>query len=161
MKTRQRFRLILIKPSHYDNDGYVIRWWRGGLPSNSLACLYGIALECRERQVLGADFEIDIEAIDETNWKVRVEDLTHSIKAVAAQRYSASSTAAMKRTPCRQPSTPPCPTRRISWFRSHTPWWRVALSMRQSSSSGWPASGPGWKTAETANRPRRLVGQDR
>jgi len=46
------FKIVLIKPSHYDNDGYVIRWWRGGLPSNSLACLYGIALECRERQVL-------------------------------------------------------------------------------------------------------------
>jgi radical SAM superfamily enzyme YgiQ (UPF0313 family) len=84
MKTNKTFRLVLIKPSHYDNDGYVIRWWRGGLPSNSLACLYGIALECRERQVLGADFDIDIEAIDETNWKVRVEDLTHSIKAADA-----------------------------------------------------------------------------
>ena len=84
MTTNKSFRLVLIKPSHYNNDGYVIRWWRGGLPSNSLACLYGIALECRERQVLGADFDIDIEAIDETNWKVRVEDLTRSIKAADA-----------------------------------------------------------------------------
>jgi radical SAM superfamily enzyme YgiQ (UPF0313 family) len=84
MKTNKSFRLVLIKPSHYDNDGYVIRWWRGGLPSNSLACLYGIALECRERQVLSADFDIDIEAIDETNRKVRVEDLTRSIKAADA-----------------------------------------------------------------------------
>jgi len=84
MRTRKSFRLVLIKPSHYDKDGYVIRWWRGGLPSNSLACLYGIALDCRERQVLGADFDIEIEAIDETNWKVRVEDLTRSIKAADA-----------------------------------------------------------------------------
>ena len=78
------FRLVLIKPSHYDNDGYVIRWWRGGLPSNSLACLYGIADDCRERRVLGADFDIDIDAIDETNWKVRVEELANSIKAADA-----------------------------------------------------------------------------
>jgi len=78
------FRLVLIKPSHYDNDGYVIRWWRGGLPSNSLACLYGIAEDCRERRVLGADFDIDIDAIDETNWKVRVEELANSIKAADA-----------------------------------------------------------------------------
>jgi radical SAM superfamily enzyme YgiQ (UPF0313 family) len=78
------FRLVLIKPSHYDNDGYVIRWWRGGLPSNSLACLYGIAEDCRERHVLGADFDIDIDAIDETNWKVRVEELANSIKAADA-----------------------------------------------------------------------------
>ncbi len=84
MKTNKSFLLVLIKPSHYDNDGYVIRWWRGGLPSNSLACLYGIAMECRERRVLGADFDIDIEAIDETNWKVSVEDLTCSIKAADA-----------------------------------------------------------------------------
>jgi radical SAM superfamily enzyme YgiQ (UPF0313 family) len=80
MGTGRRFRLILIKPSHYDNDGYVIRWWRGGLPSNSLACIYGIALECRERQVLGADFDIDIEAIDETNWKVSIGALARSIR---------------------------------------------------------------------------------
>ena len=40
---RQRFLLFLIKPSHYDDDGYVIQWMRSALPSNSLACLYGIA----------------------------------------------------------------------------------------------------------------------
>ena len=85
MRTSSKtFRLVLIKPSHYDNDGYVIRWWRGGLPSNSLACLYGIAEDCRERKVLGSDFDIDIEAIDETNWKVRVEEVTNSIKAADA-----------------------------------------------------------------------------
>jgi hypothetical protein len=33
----QRFRLILLKPSHYDDEGYVIRWWRAMIPSNSLA----------------------------------------------------------------------------------------------------------------------------
>ena len=54
------------------------------MPSNSLACLYGIALDCRQRKVLGADFDIDIEAIDETNWKVRVDELTRSIKAADA-----------------------------------------------------------------------------
>jgi radical SAM superfamily enzyme YgiQ (UPF0313 family) len=84
MRASKSFQLVLIKPSHYDDDGYVIRWWRGGMPSNSLACLHGIALDCRKRKVLGADFDIDIEAIDETNWKVRVEDLTRSIKAADA-----------------------------------------------------------------------------
>ncbi|MDA9403453.1 B12-binding domain-containing radical SAM protein [Bradyrhizobium sp. CCBAU 45389] len=84
MPTNKTFRLVLIKPSHYDSDGYVIRWWRGGLPSNSLACLHGIALDCRERQVLGADFDIDLEAIDETNRRVRVEELARSIKTANA-----------------------------------------------------------------------------
>ncbi|MBJ7408392.1 MAG: thiamine phosphate synthase, partial [Bradyrhizobium sp.] len=87
MKKNKTFRLVLIKPSHYDDDGYVIRWWRGGLPSNSLACLYGIALDCRERGVLGPDCNIEIDAIDETNWKVRVADLARAIKAALAGSF--------------------------------------------------------------------------
>ena len=51
------FQLILIKPSHYDDDGYVIRWWRAMIPSNSLAAVYGIAADCAERQVLGPDVD--------------------------------------------------------------------------------------------------------
>ncbi|RUM18677.1 radical SAM protein [Rhizobium phaseoli] len=66
----RRFQLILIKPSHYDDDGYVIRWWRAMIPSNSLAALYGIAAECAERQVLGPDTAIDITVIDETNTRI-------------------------------------------------------------------------------------------
>ncbi len=67
---QRRFQLILIKPSHYDDDGYVIRWWRSIIPSNSLAALYSIAADCAERGALGADVAIDIEAIDETNTRV-------------------------------------------------------------------------------------------
>jgi len=72
---KQRFQLILIKPSHYDDDGYVIRWWRAIIPSNSLAAVYGIAAECADRQVLGSDVAIDIEAIDETNTRIDVPAL--------------------------------------------------------------------------------------
>jgi hypothetical protein len=39
----RRFCLLLIKPSHYDDDGYVIQWLRSTIPSNSLAALYGLA----------------------------------------------------------------------------------------------------------------------
>ena len=28
---------MLVKPSHYDDDGYVIQWLRSAVPSNSLA----------------------------------------------------------------------------------------------------------------------------
>ena len=75
LPTRQRFQLVLIKPSHYDDDGYVIRWWRAMTPSNSLAAVYGIAADCAERRVLGADIDIDIEVIDETNTRVDVPAL--------------------------------------------------------------------------------------
>ena len=70
-----RFQLVLIKPSHYDDDGYVIRWWRGMIPSNSLAAVYGIARDCAERRVLGPDVDIDIDAIDETTTRVDIEAL--------------------------------------------------------------------------------------
>jgi hypothetical protein len=72
---KRRFQLILIKPSHYDDDGYVIRWWRAITPSNSLAAVYGIATDCAEREVLGPDTAIDIEAIDETNARVDIPAL--------------------------------------------------------------------------------------
>jgi radical SAM superfamily enzyme YgiQ (UPF0313 family) len=69
------FLLILIKPSHYDDDGYVIRWWRAMIPSNSLAAVYGIAADCAERRVLGPDVRIAIDPIDETHTRVNVSEL--------------------------------------------------------------------------------------
>jgi len=75
MTPKRRFQLVLIKPSHYGDDGYVIRWWRALIPSNSLAAVYGIAADCAERQVLGPDVAIDIETIDETNARIDVPAL--------------------------------------------------------------------------------------
>ena len=71
----RRFQLVLIKPSHYDDDGYVIRWWRAMIPSNSLAAVYSIAADCAERGVLGPAVTIDIEAIDETNTRIALPNL--------------------------------------------------------------------------------------
>jgi radical SAM superfamily enzyme YgiQ (UPF0313 family) len=67
----RKFLVELIKPSHYDDDGYVIQWWRGWIPSNSLSCLYGLALDARARRVLGDGVDIEIEAHDETNSIIR------------------------------------------------------------------------------------------
>src|SRR5438270_363722 len=69
------FQLVLIKPSHYDDDGYVIRWWRAMIPSNSLAAIYGIAADCAERHVLGSGIAITIDAIDETHTRVNLPAL--------------------------------------------------------------------------------------
>jgi len=63
----RRFSLVLIKPSHYDDDGYVIQWFRSAIPSNSLAVLYGLALECAADKILGDEVELEIHAFDETN----------------------------------------------------------------------------------------------
>ena len=82
MTTRQspkRFSLVLIKPSHYDDDGYVIQWLRSALPSNTLAVLNGLALDCQERHVLGDDVVIDISAFDETNTRIKPERIARRI----------------------------------------------------------------------------------
>ena len=75
-----RFQLILIKPSHYDGDGYVVQWLRSTMPSNSLAAVYGLALGAAERQILGPDLPIDVHAMDETNTRVKHRDLIKLIK---------------------------------------------------------------------------------
>lgn len=74
------FRLALIKPSHYDDDGYVIQWLRSSIPANSLACVYGLARDCRERSALGPDVDLDIQALDETNTRVRPDTIAAWIR---------------------------------------------------------------------------------
>jgi methylmalonyl-CoA mutase cobalamin-binding subunit len=78
--TEPRFQLILIKPSHYDWDGYVVQWLRSTMPSNSLAAVYGLAQGTAERQVLGPDLPIDVLAIDETNARVKTKELIRRIE---------------------------------------------------------------------------------
>ena len=75
----KRFSLVLIKPSHYDEDGYVIQWLRSAIPSNTLAVLNGLALDCRQRRVLGDDVAIDIQAFDETNTRIHPERIARQI----------------------------------------------------------------------------------
>ena len=78
---KQLFRLFLIKPSHYDDQGYVIQWARSSIPANTLAAVYGLALDCAERRTLGDDVEIKITAWDETNTRIRPEKIIRQIRA--------------------------------------------------------------------------------
>ena len=78
---KREFKVILVKPSHYDDDGYVIQWRRSGIPSNSLASVYGLIAECAEAHVLGPDVEITLEAYDECNTVIDVAAAAARIKA--------------------------------------------------------------------------------
>jgi hypothetical protein len=78
---KRAFRVVLIKPSHYDPDGYVIQWLRSTLPSNSLASVYGLIKECADERVLGPDVDIEIEACDECNTVVDVEGVVKRIRS--------------------------------------------------------------------------------
>jgi radical SAM superfamily enzyme YgiQ (UPF0313 family) len=78
------FRIVLVKPSHYDDDGYVIQWRRSTIPSNSLASVHGLLTECAAERVLGPDVDIAIEAYDECNTVVDVAAITRRIREAGA-----------------------------------------------------------------------------
>ena len=44
---QREFHVVLIKPAHYDDDGYPIQWFRSAIPSNTLACLNGLAMDAQ------------------------------------------------------------------------------------------------------------------
>lgn len=75
-----KFRVALIKPSHYDEDGYVIQWHRSAVPSNTLAALYGLTKDLIARKVLGDDVDITLDAYDETNTRIPVKKIIQQIK---------------------------------------------------------------------------------
>jgi tRNA A37 methylthiotransferase MiaB len=77
--TKPRFQLILIKPSHYDEDGYVVQWLRSTMPSNSLAAVYSLAQGAADRNILGSDLPIDVFAMDETNTRVKTKEILSRI----------------------------------------------------------------------------------
>ncbi|MBT3514090.1 MAG: radical SAM protein [Nitrospina sp.] len=81
MKNKKKFSLVLVKPSHYDDDGYVIQWFRSSMPANSLACLYGLAVECDKEKVLGENVEIEIHAFDEANTHINTKKITSIIES--------------------------------------------------------------------------------
>ena len=70
----ERFRIVLIKPSKYDDDGYVIRFWKGVLPSNTLNVLHGLTEDVIDRRIFG-DLPIEIVTFDETAEKVPISKI--------------------------------------------------------------------------------------
>ena len=77
--SKRKFPIVLIKPSHYDEDGYVIQWRRSTIPSNSLASLYGLLAQCAEERALGHDVDIEIEAVDECNTIVDIPAISERL----------------------------------------------------------------------------------
>ena len=71
---------VMIKPSHYDDDGYPIQWIRSAIPSNTLACLNALAEDARRREVLGPNVEIRLHTYDETNRRVRPDRIIRMIR---------------------------------------------------------------------------------
>jgi len=68
----RRLVVYLIKPSRYDDNGYVVRHWRGVLPSNTLACLAGLTEDVKARRLLGDHLEIETHLVDESVQRIPV-----------------------------------------------------------------------------------------
>jgi len=79
MPSKKTFAVVLIKPSHYDDDGYVIQWLRSTIPSNSLASVYGLIKDSGDARILGEDVDFDVVAHDETNTIIPVNAIIKRI----------------------------------------------------------------------------------
>ena len=75
LSARRKISVVIVKPSKYDDDGYVIRHFRGVLPSNTLACLSSLTRDVADRGILGNDVELEIELFDDTVQKIPVEQI--------------------------------------------------------------------------------------
>ncbi len=60
----RRLVVILVRTSKYDDEGYVVRHWRGTLPSNTLSCLHSLTEDAVRSGELGP-VEVRVEVIDE------------------------------------------------------------------------------------------------
>ncbi len=76
----KRLTVVLIKPSKYDDEGYVIRHFRGVLPSNTLACLSSLTEDLKRRRALGHNLEIRIRIFDDTVQPIHVDRIIRSNK---------------------------------------------------------------------------------
>ena len=74
----RKLHVYLIKPSQYDEEGYVVRHWRGVLPSNTLACLAALTEDVVARKLLGETLQVKLHLLDETVDKIPVKRVCRS-----------------------------------------------------------------------------------
>ena len=82
----KRLIVLLIKPSKYDDDGYVMRYARGVLPSNTLAALAGLTEEVAEKHALGP-LAIRVRRLDEHVQKIDVRQLARRFPRADLDAY--------------------------------------------------------------------------
>ena len=77
LNIKKKFHIVLIKPSKYDDEGYVIRYLRGVLPSNTLACLHGLTESVRHSKQLGDDLEIVSHLYDDSVHHIDIQKIAN------------------------------------------------------------------------------------
>ncbi len=76
--SKKKIRIVIIKSSKYDDEGYVIRHFRGVLPSNTLNCLASLTHDVARRGALGGDVTLEVELFDDTVQKIPVKRIIQS-----------------------------------------------------------------------------------
>ena len=135
-RPKRRFQLVLIKPSHYDDDGYVIQWARAFIPSNTLAVLYSLALDSAQRAVLGPDTAIDITVIDEIHTHVKIKRLLSQFRRHGGFGLVGIVGVQSNQYPARARYRPPVPRRRRAGDDRRIP--RVRLPRHAARNAGRP-----------------------
>ena len=70
---KKHLHVIYIRPSRYDDDGYVVRFWRGVLPSNTLCCLESLTRSIAESGEIGPDIDVTVDTFDDTVQRIPVK----------------------------------------------------------------------------------------
>jgi len=71
--------VVLVRPSKYDDEGYVIRHFRSVFPSNTLCCLYGLTEAAAKSERFADRVKINIHAYDETAQRVVPERIARRL----------------------------------------------------------------------------------
>jgi radical SAM superfamily enzyme YgiQ (UPF0313 family) len=81
----RRLKVVYILPSRYDEEGYVLRFWRGVLPSNTLCCLKSLTCDLVDSGELGDDVALSVEIYDDSVQRVPVERIIRQSRRQGAQ----------------------------------------------------------------------------
>lgn len=81
----KKYKFFLIKPSLYDDEGFVIRFSKGVLPSNTLTVLNGLLDYYLKKLKEELNFEYEIEIYDEIVDKISLKKFRKKIKNIGVQ----------------------------------------------------------------------------
>lgn len=74
-KTVRNLEVVFIVPSRYDDDGYVYQWFRGVVPSNTLAVLKGLFHEWVMKEGIDGVKSIRLTSYDESIGRIPIEKI--------------------------------------------------------------------------------------
>lgn len=76
----RRFPIVLIRPSRYDADGYVVHWFRSAASSSPLTPLHRLLNNGLLRGILGSEVETELRSLDEEAHRIRPERLARELQ---------------------------------------------------------------------------------